>query len=344
MAPAKSKDVAKPKAAGGQNTTGGKKRKSAAAEPELTLEEEIAAYKQDLDDFINPAYLADLPLPSAVTMRNRLNKLFDRGIMTKAEFCRTVGTNSNTLNRFLAQTGPVGSLSGSSVYGKACIWFQQRDEAGLMMPDVRKRQKREADAAAAAAASTSASSSVEDSLPPSPSSLSRSPSSGAVTATTKDASARSSNRSCSHSSSGSIPDITEIHLDGEDDDAVPIYDTCDEVRRKISAHLRKTPGLTEAAFRRTLFAQLRKSKGKGIQSKQLSDFRSARGSRAGIQSCVYYAAYVYFEKLRLARGQPESEHREIMEDLYVDGIDRNVNSRTSRGICFDEFGQARTVW
>ncbi|KAK8094328.1 hypothetical protein PG997_001013 [Apiospora hydei] len=323
MAPAKSKEVAKPKA-GGQNTTGGKKRKSAAAEPELTLEEEIAAYKQDLNDFINPAYLADLPLPSAVTTRNRLNKLFDRGIMTKAEFCRTVGTNSNTLNRFLAQTGPVGSLSGSSVYGKACIWFQQRIEAGLKMPDVRKRQKKAADAAAAAAASTSASAGVEDSLPPSPSSLSRSPSSEAATATTKDASARSSNRS----SSGSLPDITEIHLDGEEDDAVPIYDTCDEVRRKISAHLRKTPGLTEAEFRRTLFAQLHKSKGKGIQSKQLSDFQCARGSRAGIQSCVYYAAYVYFEKLRLARGQPESEHREIMEDLYIDGIDRNVNSRT----------------
>ncbi|KAK8039016.1 hypothetical protein PG993_007427 [Apiospora rasikravindrae] len=322
MAPAKSKEVAKPMA-GGQNTTGTKKRKSAAAEPELTLEEEIAAYKQDLNDVSSPEYFVDLHLPRPETLRGRINKLFDTGIMTKAEFCRAVGTNSNTLNRFLAQTGAPASASRSSIFAKACIWFQQREEAGLKMPDVRKRQKKEADAAAAASASASAA--AEVSLPPSPSSLSRSPSS-ATAATTADPSARSSRNSSS--SSGSLPDISDIHLDGEEDDAVPIFDTCDEIRRKISAHLRKTPGLTEAEFRRTLFAQLHKSKGKGIQSKQLSDFRGARGSRAGIQSCVYYAAYVYFEKLRLARGQPESEHRQIMEDIHIDGIDRKVNSRT----------------
>lgn len=52
-----------------------------------------------------------------------------------------------------------------------------------------------------------------------------------------------------------IPDLSDIHLDGEDTDAVEVYDTCDEVRRKISAFLRK-PGVTQAAFCRALFEQV----------------------------------------------------------------------------------------
>ena len=91
---------------------------------------------------------------------------------------------------------------------------------------------------------------------------------------------------------------------------VPIYDTCDEVRRKINAHLRKMPGLTDAEFRRTLFAQLHKTKAMSIKFS------------------AHYAAYVYFEKMRLARGKPESTHREMMEQIhYPGGVDCNVNSR-----------------
>lgn len=51
-------------------------------------------------------------------MRGRVNKLFDAGIMTKSEFCRAVGTNTNTPDLFLTQTR-LASVSGSSVYAKA---------------------------------------------------------------------------------------------------------------------------------------------------------------------------------------------------------------------------------
>ncbi|KAK8006606.1 hypothetical protein PG991_012903 [Apiospora marii] len=314
MAPA-TKGATKPKA-GAPVAPGSKKRKSEA--PELTLEEEIAAYKQDLNGVYSPEYYVDLHLPSPGTLRGRVNKLFDSGIMTKSEFCRAVGTNTNTLNRFLTQSR-TANVSGSSVYAKAWIWFQQREEAGLKMPDVRKRQKKEADAAAATAAA--AADELEATQLPSPSLSSPS----GTKATTK---AKGSAGGSGGGGGGALPDISDIHLDGEEEDKVPIFDTCDEVRHKINAHLRKTPGLTEAEFRRTLFAQLHTSKGKAIQPKQLTDFRTARGSRAGIKSCVYYAAYVYFEKLRLARGQPESEHRQTMEDIYIDGIDRNVHNGT----------------
>ena len=32
-------------------------------------------------------------------------------------------------------------------------------------------------------------------------------------------------------------DVSNIHLDGEEHDDVPVYDTCDEVRKKIKAFL-----------------------------------------------------------------------------------------------------------
>lgn len=34
--------------------------------------------------------------------------------------------------------------------------------------------------------------------------------------------------------------ISGMELEGESDDMVEIYDSCDEVRRKVSAHLKKT--------------------------------------------------------------------------------------------------------
>ena len=49
-------------------------------------------------------------------------------------------------------------------------------------------------------------------------------------------------------------EIGDMHLDGEDEDKVEIYDTCSEIRKKISAHLRKE-GVTAAGFCRDLDAQ-----------------------------------------------------------------------------------------
>ena len=44
-----------------------------------------------------------------------------------------------------------------------------------------------------------------------------------------------------------VEELKKIHLDGEENEQVEIYDTCDEVRRKIAAHLRKA-GVTGAGF------------------------------------------------------------------------------------------------
>lgn len=280
---------------------GGKKRKA-----ETSLEEDIIAYSQNLDDTISPDAFRDEPLPSCNAVRGRINKLLDSGIVTKAGFARAIGGKAASLNRFLQASGQMGG-SGSSVYYNAWAWFRQREVAKLKMPDVKKRQKLEADAAAAAATTTA----------------------GARIGTGMRAGGTLGAPGTARTTAVPLPDISGIYLPGEETDSVPVYDTCDEVRRKINAHLR-TPGLTQTQFCRDMYAQLRAPRCKGIQSKQLADFRAMKGARTGARSSVFYAAYVYFEKLRLAQNKPKSAHRETMEGLWggYGGFDREQDHRT----------------
>lgn len=294
--------------------TGSKKRKA-----ETTLEEDIAAYKQNLDDTISPDIFEDESLPSCSAVRGRINKLLDSGIMTKIEFARAIGGKAASLNRFLQASGQMGG-SGSSVYYNAWAWFRQREVAKLKMPDVKKRQRLEADAAAAAATvgvGVGVGTGTGDTTLGTPNSK-RPTAPGTGTSTGRTLTTVSN-----------LPDISGIHIPGEETDSVAVYDTCDEVRRKINAHLR-TPGLTQTEFCRAAYAQLRAPRCKGIQSKQLADFRAMKGARAGARSSVFYAAYVYFEKLRIALNRPKTAHRETMEALWggYGGFDREQDHRT----------------
>lgn len=117
----------------------------------------------------------------------------------------------------------------------------------------------------------------------------------------------------------SLQAISAIRLDGEADASVPVYDTCTETRRKISSYLDE-PGVTQAAFLREI-ATTYPSK-RVIQSKQLHDFLRQEGPYAGNTSSVYYASYVFFEKLRIKNGDPKSENRKNLEATYPDGLDR----------------------
>lgn len=48
-------------------------------------------------------------------------------------------------------------------------------------------------------------------------------------------------------SSPAAVDLSDVHLDGDEDGNVPVFETCDVVRKKIRAHLRKT-GMTQGGF------------------------------------------------------------------------------------------------
>lgn len=125
------------------------------------------------------------------------------------------------------------------------------------------------------------------------------------------------------------PNLDSIELTGELDDEVAIFgtfslihedmrltntDTCDDVRRKINAHLKK-PGVIQAQFLRDISASYRKAPRK-IQSAQLSAFRSKKGAWEGNTSAVFYGAYVFFEKMRIAEKKPKSKKRVEMEEIH----------------------------
>ncbi|KAK5112553.1 hypothetical protein LTR85_011245 [Meristemomyces frigidus] len=127
-------------------------------------------------------------------------------------------------------------------------------------------------------------------------------------------------------SASAHPDISAIRLEDEESDDVPVYESCDEVRKKIAAYLRK-PGVTQAQFCRDLYGQLHSDKRpKSIQSSQLTAFRGNKGANRGNTSSVFYAAYVLFEKIRIAEGKPKSKHRQEMEEVWPEGFDRETSS------------------
>ena len=110
-------------------------------------------------------------------------------------------------------------------------------------------------------------------------------------------------------------DVSTIHLDGEEDESVEIYDTCGEIRRKIAAHLRAA-GVTQASFLRALSTSFPEDNPRKIGSKQLKDFTSKKGPMAGSSSGVFYASYVYFEKLRIKQGKKKGKKRVEMEEQW----------------------------
>lgn len=140
-------------------------------------------------------------------------------------------------------------------------------------------------------------------------------------------------------------DVSGVVLEGEGDEPVEVYDTCDDIRRKIAAYLRE-PNFTQAAFLREVAKALPDPTAK-LQSKQLKDFQTKKGPLAGNTSRIYYAAYVFFEKQRILQGKPKSKKRTENEDVWAGrgGIDRE---RQGKFLCSagttpytDKWGQTR---
>ncbi|KAL4785514.1 hypothetical protein BJX76DRAFT_324447 [Aspergillus varians] len=148
-------------------------------------------------------------------------------------------------------------------------------------------------------------------------------------------------------------DVSMVSLQGEETASVEVYDHCDEVRRKIRALLRSDPSMTRAAFCREIsktFPERAGDKSKALQGSTLASFLSKSGRREGRTSLIFYAAYVFFEKLRIRDGKPKTELREEMEDVWGLEGGFDIRSSTSQGyICSvkgyiycDEYGRVRS--
>ncbi|KAM7194413.1 hypothetical protein V8F20_007939 [Naviculisporaceae sp. PSN 640] len=157
--------------------------------------------------------------------------------------------------------------------------------------------------------------------------------------------------------------VRDINSDSEQDlhdfstNRLPVFDTCDTIRRKIRALLRPSankPVITQAAFLRAISkATYGPDTTKTITPATRSAFLKKKGPLEGNTSMVYYASYVFFEKLRIKQGKPKSDDREIMEDIWAGkgGIDtKKISSRVQYitvarvgggGFYYDEFGCPR---
>lgn len=103
-----------------------------------------------------------------------------------------------------------------------------------------------------------------------------------------------------------IPDISGVHLDGEEARAVEVYDTCDMVRSKIKLFMKQHPAETNASFARRC----------DTRYTGLAKFREKKGYDKGSTSAAFYDAYVYLEKLRIAQDKPKSKDRVKMEEIW----------------------------
>ncbi|KAF5019867.1 hypothetical protein F66182_8103 [Fusarium sp. NRRL 66182] len=109
-------------------------------------------------------------------------------------------------------------------------------------------------------------------------------------------------------------DVSDVdQLPGEADGTVPIYDTCEDIRKKIRPLLAKE-GMTQAAFLRALNKNL--PEGKSVSQANLRYFMGRKGAREGNTNITFYAAYVFFEKKRIKAGKPKTQFRQEMEKAW----------------------------
>ncbi|KAF6832986.1 calcineurin is a calcium-dependent [Colletotrichum musicola] len=149
-----------------------------------------------------------------------------------------------------------------------------------------------------------------------------------------------------------LPDLSGITLDGDDDMTVLIYDTCDAVRTKIRAILKKD-GVTKTAFLRACVkaAYPPDRADHKIAPNLLTNFVAKKGVGAGNTSSVFYAAYVFFEKLRVRDGKPKNQKRLEMEAEWGPaGFDTEHSTGNTYFTCLqgerpviDKYGKTRIV-
>ena len=119
-------------------------------------------------------------------------------------------------------------------------------------------------------------------------------------------------------------DVSSIHLDDEEYEEVPIYPTATDIRCELIA-LITSPGVSTAGLCRTLSV----ASGVSVSAQTLNTFRK-KGKKGGntasvdgADSPVFYATYVYLEKVRVLIGGKKSKHRLDMEEAWgEDGMCR----------------------
>ncbi|KAK7900458.1 hypothetical protein LTR67_002740 [Exophiala xenobiotica] len=256
-------------------------------DPEFNSGDKPNSGKKRKSTEASPTNPDDIELPdgmpiewSAQQIRAKIRQYVNSGEMKVGEFQKKLDVSSTSYNRFMAMNGADKGTS-SDTYFSAAEFFKRRELAGLKMP----RQKK---------AKTT----------------------GDTPDTNKSGSTTTAPKKSKKDEIAEIEkanDVSDITLPGEEDDSVPVFDTCDDIRTKIKRYMRETPHATGAGFVRTAASALPENSDRKAAQQGLTKFLNAKGPRKGAESNVFYTAYVFFEKLRIKQGKPKSKKREEME-------------------------------
>ncbi|KAJ7786101.1 hypothetical protein B0H16DRAFT_17638 [Mycena metata] len=102
----------------------------------------------------------------------------------------------------------------------------------------------------------------------------------------------------------------DVELDTNPDGTIPVFDYPGDVRRKIKA-LSSTPGFKVTHWLKEIG---------NINSNSHGRFMKEKGKTDGAANGTYYAAYVYFERVRIAEGKAKSAGRKQNEIEYPRGL------------------------
>ena len=185
----------------------------------------------------------------------------------------------------MAQNGPQKGLESDTFFA-AAEFFKRRELAGVKMPRPSKKAKTASDKE--------------------------------TTGSEGPAWAKATSKTDTSSANADDNDVLAVHLEGEDTDSVPVYDTCDDIRAKITRFMRDSAGAsTNAAFIRLIKSALPANSAINPTSRQMPTFQNKKGPRSGADSAVFYASYVFFEKLRIKKNKPKSKKRLEMEGVWT---------------------------
>lgn len=109
-------------------------------------------------------------------------------------------------------------------------------------------------------------------------------------------------------------DVSGVSFPGDDEAKVPVYETCDVVWRKINAYTRDLH-VTQMGFVQDI-TRAAYPQGQKKTSKTMNNFKWKKGPRTGNTSAVFYAAYVFFEKLHIRDVRPKAKFWEEMENVW----------------------------
>ncbi|KAL1707122.1 hypothetical protein EV121DRAFT_288908 [Schizophyllum commune] len=122
----------------------------------------------------------------------------------------------------------------------------------------------------------------------------------------------------------------DVKLEGEEEDMVPVYDDCAEVRRKIRL-LEKTPGFVRAQWLREIG---------NVNSNSFGRFMASKERDAGGGNSTYPKAYIYFEKMRILEGKKKTAGRLRNEETHPNGFPLE-NRRTHMWVFTGKPGPSR---